>query len=566
MKMKKMILFCALTLAAETITFGQAKKAPDNWFNLDPATDKINGMSIEKTYQELLKGRTSKTVVVAVLDSGVDGEHEDLKEIMWNNKGEIPGNGIDDDKNGYIDDVHGWSYLGGKNGKNIHHETLEMTRLYGRYKPLYDGKPESQFSGKALKEYKKYQEIKKAIEDKIKEGESGLAQMQAQKGMINMSLDALDKELGGKKITADLLKSLDEKANSNIAIAKKVSLGMINQGEKVETVEQVRKGINDQIQEGIEYYQGSIDGCDPSKSMRKEIVGDDENNSYERNYGNNDTKGPDASHGTHVAGIIGAVRNNNKGIKGVADNVRIMSVRTVPDGDERDKDVANAIIYAVDNGAQVMNMSFGKAYSWDKEAVDKAVRYAEDHDVLLVHAAGNDGENNDETENYPNDKFEKTNWWSCKKHAPNWLEIGALNFEGGDKMAANFSNYGKDQVDIFAPGVQITSTTPNNEYKAFQGTSMASPMVAGVAAMLRSYFPELTAMQVKEIIMKSATKQDALVNLPGSKGAKKVKFSDLSKTGGMINAYEAVKMAMTVKGKKKLPEGGGSDKPKMPKA
>ena len=556
MKVKILMLLLAACFATATNVAAQAKKAPDNWFNLDPTTDKINGMSVEKAYQTLLKGRKSTPVVVGVLDSGVDPEHEDLKEIMWTNEGEIAGNGIDDDKNGYIDDVHGWNYIGGKGGKNIHHETLEMTRLYGRYKPLYDGKAEADFSGNALKEYKKYQLIKKEIEEKVKEAKGGLAQLEGQKNMINTSLDALEKMLSGKPMTAESVKELDEKANKDIQIAKKVATNMMAQGSKAASVADLRKEVAEQMQEGVDYYQGQIDGCDPAKSQRKEIVGDDENNSYERNYGNNDVQGPDASHGTHVAGIIGAIRSNNKGIKGVADNVRIMSVRTVPDGDERDKDVANAIIYAVDNGAQVLNMSFGKAYSWDKEAVDKAVKYAAEKDVLLVHAAGNDGEDNDKTENYPNDKIEKTSWWSCNKTHKNWLEIGALNWEGGEKMPAGFSNYGKDQVDVFAPGVQITSTTPNGEYKAFQGTSMASPMVAGVAAMLRSYFPELTAAQVKEIIMKSATKQEVMVNLPGSKGAKKVKFSELSQTGGFVNAYEAVKMATETKGKKKKTSGG----------
>ena len=141
----------------------------------------------------------------------------------------------------------------------------------------------------------------------------------------------------------------------------------------------------------------------PDYDSRKLIVKDNYADSNERFYGNNDVEGPDALHGTHVAGIVGAVVGNEIGSDGIARNVKLMSVRAVPDGDERDKDVANAIRYAVDNGATIINMSFGKGYSWDKKAVDEAVKYAAKHDVLLVHAAGNSGQNNDKTDNFPND-------------------------------------------------------------------------------------------------------------------------------------------------------------------
>jgi cell wall-associated protease len=261
-------------------------------------------------------------------------------------------------------------------------------------------------------------------------------------------------------------------------------------------------------------------------------------------------KGPEAMHGTHVAGIIGAVRTNNKGMKGVADNVRIMGVRCVPDGDERDKDVANSIIYAVDNGAQVINMSFGKSFSWDKAAVDKAVKYAQSKDVLLVHAAGNDSKDNDNkaNSNFPKANFEKAGWFSPKK-AKNWIEVGALSWKKDDDAVATFSNYGQGNVDLFAPGVDIYSTTPDGKYRNLSGTSMASPVTAGVAAVIRSYYPELTAEQVKECLEKSVVKQNYKVKKPGSED--KVPFSSLSRTGGVVNVYEAVKLAGQMKGKKK---------------
>ena len=270
-------------------------------------------------------------------------------------------------------------------------------------------------------------------------------------------------------------------------------------------------------------------------------MGDDYSNAKESGYGNNTYEGPDASHGTHVGGIIGAERGNGIGMDGVADNVRIMTIRAVPDGDERDKDVAAAIRYAVDNGATVINMSFGKAYSWNKDVVNKAVKYAMKKDVLLVHAAGNSSQDNDVADNFPNDSYKK----NPAKKASNWLEIGALDWKGEAMSPARFSNYGTNNVDVFAPGVDIYATWPDNGYNAISGTSMASPACAGVAAVLRSYFPSLSASDVREIIMESSVKLDMDVLVPGQDaGGRTVPFADLSVSGGVVNMYTAVQMAM----------------------
>ncbi|MEZ5059157.1 MAG: S8 family serine peptidase [Saprospiraceae bacterium] len=308
------------------------------------------------------------------------------------------------------------------------------------------------------------------------------------------------------------------------------------------------EGLKENLQGGIDYFESKFKYHYNPDFNARTIVGDNYFNTYEKGYGNNDVEGPDAGHGTHVAGIIAASRGNGVGMDGVANSVRIMSVRAVPDGDERDKDVANAIIYAVDNGASVINMSFGKGYSWDKEAVDKAVKYAKKKDVLLIHAAGNDSENNDNTDNFPNDNYEKSGWFSPKK-AKNWLEIGALSWKGGENSPATFSNYGKENVDLFAPGVDIYSTIPDQTYASFSGTSMASPVTAGVAAVIRSYYPELTAEQVKEVLMESVVPLEFDVMKPGTE--EKVPFSDLSVTGGVVNVYKAVFLASKTKGKKK---------------
>lgn len=542
MTFKNFILLAVMGMA----NFVSAQEqAPENWFNLDPSADKVRGVSTEKVYQELLKGKSpKKTIVVAVIDSGVDPNHEDLKDVMWKNPGEIAGNGKDDDNNGYVDDMHGWNFIGGRDGKNVHYDNLELTRLVRHYGKKYDGKNPATLSAKEKKEYDKYQ---KMAEEVKKETEKAQKNYDTYSGIVN-NLNKLEAEIGKKEITIedlDAYKTEDAGMQKAIGIAKNVIGGGGTLAD-----------LKEQLQGGIDYFESKFKYQYNMEFDPRNIVGDNYSNSYERNYGNNDVKGPDASHGTHVAGIIAAARDNGVGMKGVANNVRIMSVRTVPDGDERDKDVANAIIYAVDNGASVINMSFGKGYSWDKEAVDKAVKYAKKHDVLLVHAAGNDGKDNDNTGNFPNDKFGKAGLFS-PKHANNWLEIGALSWKDGEEALAPFSNYGKENVDFFSPGVDVYSTTPDQGYAAFSGTSMASPVTAGVAALVRSYFPELTAKQVKKILMESAMPLNEKVIKPGTDNDL-VMLKDICVTGGFINAYKAVEIASKTKGKKKM--NGGSEK------
>ena len=295
--------------------------------------------------------------------------------------------------------------------------------------------------------------------------------------------------------------------------------------------------VNSQLTRAQEYY-GKQQTVHLNQNLdTRSIVGDSYENLSERFYGNNHYEGPSGDHGTHVAGIIAAARNNGKGMNGIADNARIMVVRVVPDGDERDKDIANGIRYAVDNGAKIINMSFGKGFSPDKPVIDEAVRYAVSKDVLLVHAAGNDHRNTDTTNNFPRDTYANNTGV-----ASSWMEIGASSWQKRKHIAADFSNYGKQNVDVFAPGVDIYSTIPDSKYASFDGTSMAAPVTAGVAALLRSYYPTLTANQVKEILLQSAIKVKGKVILPGD-AKRKVKMTDLCQTGAIISAYEAVKLA-----------------------
>lgn len=519
---------------------------PNDWFLRDPEQDKVQGVSAERVYSTLLKDKPSRTVVVAVIDSGVDIEHEDLEGVIWVNEDEIPGNGIDDDKNGYIDDVYGWNFIGGKEG-NVDADTYEVTREYVRLKDKYENFDEKKLNKKNRDEYEYWKRVKTKFERDSKFSADQLQQYQQQLEMYSNAFvtikfcdSVLTKRLGAPVSKSSLASITSE--NDTVNFAKQTLSRIL---ESIDGDIQVNEFLEelgyylDQLQEGVDHYRVAVEYGYNLEFDSRTIVGDDPNNLYEKGYGNNDVEGPDARHGTHVAGIIAANRKNDIGIKGIADNVRIMSVRAVPNGDERDKDVANAIIYAVDNGAHIINMSFGKSFSPQKEAVDKAIKYAESKGVLLVHAAGNDGKNLDSEYNYPTRKLDKSN------EAKAWIEVGASSWGTDEDFVGSFSNYGKKSVTLFAPGVEIYSTTPDNTYESLQGTSMASPATAGVAAIVMSYFPELTATQVRDILVQSTRKFDGL-KVQKPKSSEQVPFSELSVSGGLVNAYEAVKLAMNL--------------------
>ncbi|AOW08652.1 S8 family peptidase [Flavobacterium gilvum] len=515
-------LFVALSLClsanAQTSANYVAKKGElseselQRWSHLDLAKDSIPGMSVDKAYAELLKGKKGVKVIVGVVDSGVDIDHEDLKSVVWTNKKEIPGNGIDDDKNGFIDDIHGWNFLG-----DAVHETLEMTRI------IKKGDDGSETYKRALAAYNEKND--KALKDK-------------QQVDFLIAVDkAIQKHLNKENYTvADLngISTTDPDLSKSKMIMTRI-LSNAGPGFRSE-LEDYNKYVYDQLNYNL---NKEFDG--------RKILGDNPEDITKTKYGNNVVYGPDkeeALHGTHVAGIIAQVRGNNIGGDGVADNVAIMAVRAVPDGDEYDKDIALAIRYAVDNGAKVINGSFGKSYSPHKQWVYDAIKYAEKKDVLFVHAAGNDGENIDLSENssYPNDSDDNK-----KEFASNVLTVGALNNHYGEGVIAEFSNYGNFNVDVFAPGDQIYATIPNNKYKYLQGTSMAAPNAAGVAALIRSYYPKLKAYQVKQILMESGTPLPAEVDLGESQDPNQkpvpVASAKSSKSAKMVNAYNALLMA-----------------------
>lgn len=538
MKLRGLGIFAALLFT--TITYSQDYRG---WHLKDAATDTLHGISLDKAY-DYLKGKKSKPIIVAVLDSGIDTLHEDLKPILWRNPKEIPGNGKDDDGNGYVDDVYGWNFLGNKNGEMVSKASSEAARIYHKYKDKYEGKT-IDVAALSAEEKTEYQTWKKASE-KI----TPKADEQMNAAFIEIALSSIKKY--DKAIKADWKKdeyTIDElqEYTPTTSQGKQARAGYLGYM-RLLTFE--GSSTNTQIISDMEEYTESKRAAfsakeTPPVDVRK-VIGDNYADINDKYYGNSNVMGGGPVHGTHVSGIIAAVRNNGIGMDGVADNVRLMMVRTVPNGDEYDKDVALAIRYAVDNGAKIINMSFGKDFSPEKKWVDDAIKYAEAHDVLLVHAAGNDGENLEEIPSYPEPYYSNST-----ARASNYITVGASTdprFKGD--WVADFSNYGNKTVNVFAPGEKIYSTLPGgNKYGNQQGTSMAAPVVSGLAALIWSYFPNLTAQQVKEAIENTASKVEVAVNRPGSKDD--TKLSEISSSGGIINAYEAVKYAEALSKKNK---------------
>ncbi len=514
--MYKLILtiFCALICGqsyAQNNIDEDLKSEFFNWHNEEYVKKKVVGVNVDKAYNTLLKNeKTKKTVVVAVIDSGLEVEHEDLKDNIWINEDEIPENGIDDDNNGYIDDIHGWNFIGNDKNENMYYDTYEATRIFREKAtdyPLYD---------EAVKMHKK----------RLKEAEEMLENLEVFDDYINKAKAYLERETGVSINSKADLEAI--KANSEgVREVKQFMMERYNDGYTEEGFQQFLNQTRGQVN-----YQFNVDFY-----PRKLIIGDDVKDINDTGYGNPNIHANRAVHGTAVSGIIGAGRNNNIGIKGIASDVKIMGIRAVPSGDERDKDIALAIRYAVDNGADIVNMSFGKQFSPEKEFVDDAVRYAAEKGVLLVHGSGNDAKNIDKVIFYPN------NTYLDGTKASNFLTIGACSKTHDTDIAASFSNYGKENVDLFAPGVQIVTTDTSGTYNIFDGTSFAAPVVSGVAALILSYYPNLTPEELIDILKTTSTKikKPKKIYLPSEDGKKKkVKFADLSASGGIVNAYAAL--------------------------
>lgn len=486
------------------------------------------GIALHQAYSLLdSTARSPKKVVVAIIDSGSDIDHEDLKDNIWINNDEIVGNMLDDDANGYVDDVFGWNFIGGQDSSHVNYDTYELTRLYVKGLELFSSFDTLTNIPDSLNdEYLQFKEIEKEFEAERISLESELIQIkQLQQNVESILFFLGESSLDSVDVNKYLSKEIEPSMQMQEAIGFVALLqdNGINEGLIEDYIEQI----------GVQLEYGYNISFDP-----RSIVGDDYEDLDNRSYGNSDVKGPDYDHGTHVAGIIAANQDNNIGTNGIT-QAELLIIRAVPNGDERDKDVANAIRYAVDNGADVINMSFGKSYSPEVFYVQQAIEYATQNEVLMVHAAGNDGANLDSVANYPSPII------SDGSSSPYLITVGASGWQGVNELAASFSNYGRSTVDLFAPGVDIYSTMPNQQYELSNGTSMAAPMVSGVIALLMQYFPEYSPLEIKEIIVSSVVKTDKKIKLPGqSTDAQYVPFVNLSKHGGIINAYRAVREAL----------------------
>jgi cell wall-associated protease len=537
-------LLCGAVLISSNVTAQVAPKAPaelpKNWHLMDLKTDGYVGISINQAYL-FVKGKKSKTVVVATIDSGIDTAQADLKPVLWVNTKEIPGNGIDDDKNGYIDDIHGWDFLGGPGGKCDFTETTEEVREYNRLKGKYENLTMAPAGSE--KEFAYWEKVKLTHDATVTKSKAEIQQLQpilnalmATSGYVKK---ALNLKSGASFKKADLLKITT--ASDTVKQSKNVWTSVFEQEGGDQTNAKI---INDLS----EYLAKLNNDVNPDLDARKRIVGDNPDVNDGKPYGNNLLKFADAEHGTGVAGLIGAVRGNKYGIDGVANNVRIMSIKAVPNGDEYDKDIANAIHYAVDNGAKVINMSFGKKISPHKAWVDEAFKYAAAKNVLLVQASGNDNQDVDAKPEFPNDIFED----GSGVDADNVISVGASAERLNENLAGTFSNYGKKNVDVFAPGVKVTSINMDAEFNTADGTSFASPITAGVAALVLEYYPNLSAKQLKQVILESATPLNGTMVLKPGSTTEKVDFTTLSKTGGVVNAYRALLAASKLKGERAI--------------
>lgn len=498
--------------------------APNSWWLEDPATDSMAGIDMERAGRELLAGHPPRrSVVVAILDGGVDTAHVAIHASLWTNPGEVPGNEKDDDGDGYVDDVHGWDFIGGPDGKDVNHDTFEVTRQYVLYARRFADADRDTLSAAARADYDRYLSIKADFEKRRAKAQATLKQILRIDTVVTKVNTMLRDSLSVDSLTVERVAAARPQSPLLIR-AKQIYLQLAQEGITPSVLADGERDFRNQVDYG---YNTDYDP--------RAIVGDNYADPNQHDYGNADIVGPDAMHGTHVSGIVLA-EAKAAAAGGPAPDIRIMVIRVVPDGDERDKDVANGIRYAVDHGANIINMSFGKPYSPFKEVVDQAVRYANRHGVLLVHAAGNDSEDRDSVTDFPTPVYQDGDT------AADWIEVGASSWRGPDSLAATFTDYGQHSVDVFAPGVDIRSSVPGDKYAKESGTSMAAPVVSGLAAVLMAYFPSLKTADVKRIILDSTT-QFPGQQVPRPGDGDPVLFSSLSRTGGVVNAFRAIREA-----------------------
>ena len=517
-KCKSIFILLLLILGTATVYSQSTNVSTNNWQWKDLTIDAIHGISLANAQQVLnVLPAAPVPIIIAVIDGGIDTNHKDIKTILWLNEKEIPNNNIDDDQNGYIDDVHGWNFLGGKNGQNINKLPSEKARVYHAFKSLYENKniDTNSLTRTEKKQYQNWLAAANQI-DFTAEERANLQYVRMSRNVLTRVTTTLYKEILDSNFNVEKLEAYQPFGRIGLE-AKIVYLKTVNVLgiDKAMGAKEILADLNEYVEskEKMENEKEQVPA-----PIRAQIIKDNYFDFSDRYYGNSDIMGPSSKHGTHVAGLASNQSNH----------IRIMGIRAVPDGDEYDKDIALGIRYAVDNGAKIINMSFGKSFSPEQAWVDSAIRYAAAKDVLLIHSAGNEKYDLNNKAVYPNpysDIFNDT--------ANNLITVAASSdpiISGG--LITDFSNYGNKIVDLMSPGDKIYSTTPNNSYGNLSGTSMAAPIVSHVAALIRYYFPKLTASEVKQILMKSCwTPQDATT---------KATLLSICKTGGIVNASNAV--------------------------
>lgn len=529
------LVFCVINI------FAQSKKPEDKfmseWHLL--FNDSIIGTNVSSAlvWLESQKLKPKKNIIVGVIDSGTDTTHLYIQKALWHNKKEKH-NGKDNDKNGYKGDVLGWNFLGTPDRSfNMRSAGTEEFREFKRLYPKYKNYPtDSTTIANASPEFIYYLKMKAGarIESYFKFTEYLQQQANAYEELTKRAKSAYPGKDSLRVIDIMSINANDSLFNIS---AQLIAIDLMN-GSK----DRLWQTLVDKHNAKLNQAQTRIKSIEADKDKRL-LMGDDIHDASDRFYGNPDIMCDDYFHGTFVAGIIAAQPNPENKMIGIYPTAKIMTIRAVPEGDEYDKDIASAIRYAVDNGAKIINMSFGKQTSPDADMVEDAIRYAADHDVLLVMASGNNGTDCDKKIYYPQG-LDKTG-----KRIDNLIRVGASDINGNP---GSISNYGKNSVDLFAPGMDITSLGENNGYTTSSGTSIAAPVVAGIAAIIRDYFPKLSAGQVKDVLIKSVTPMNGKsVKIPGpNKKGNTTMYDSLCVSGGIVNALNAVKMAQQLSSKK----------------
>ena len=542
------LFFCMQSYAQPGPSSSVKRSHP--WWKADWKKDSLPGISLDEAYN-YLKGRKSKSVIVALIDGPLDINHNDLKNSIWVNKKEISNNAIDDDANGYVDDVHGWCFTANKNDVYRSNQPSLEADVYKTWKKKFEQIDGSKLRGVEKVQYENYIDGKTKLLERYKILYLGsLLPVDTTKLTIDSSrfvqyLDHLLPQYKDTIISKILFATLpyndtyDSAANQLFAIITKNSHEWDLRLSEFDSSNKYQPGYTNYFAPYALGYNKTI--LDDTLTNFRSLIGDDPNNFDDRFYGTPSISIPssDMPHATMIAGIIAAKPSGKNGVKGISDNVQIMELSTgVPGGGTENKELVNAIYYAVNNGATIINISLRPAgIEVHVKELRVAFDYADKHNVLIVNAAGNDGLNLD------HEKYIMGQGSDGKEH-DTFIRVGATTELMNDQLAWESSDFGKNTVDIFAPGKNIYSTFPGNAYNSLSGTSFAAPMVAGVAALLKSYFPKLTSKQVKEILMKSSFRPGILVTPPlGSGIENKIPFSKMSKSGGIVNAYNAVKLA-----------------------